>query len=165
MFDVPWFGLDTESTHKEKRKFLNSAASRETSPSIMRAILRLAGGRVNVAERVWADPTDDEIRVIWRWVTGGVTETTDYCWGAAGSNWLRGLDCALYIIEVRYYHLSGGWMEGGTLPPAGARYANQYPGYSPHGFHTIGEATAIAAAIRLENAACGLGADVWIWAV
>ena len=77
--------------------FLNSAESRETSNAIMYAIYSLSGGRESVADRIWADPTDEEVRAIWRIVTGGgVTEATDYCWGVLGCNWACGLDTPEY---------------------------------------------------------------------
>ena len=128
-----------------KRTFLDSADSRETSPAIMYAIYSLARGDESESHRIWADPTDDEVRVIWRWVTGGVADATDFCWGVLGPNWLCRLDLTQYIVHVRYY----GWA---TPPPVKVQQAPE----------TIGIATANASKARLEAAACGVGADVWM---
>jgi len=130
-----------------KRTFLDSADSRETSPAIMYAIYSLARGDESESHRIWADPTDDEVRVIWRWVTGGVADATDFCWGVLGPNWLCGLDLTQYIVHVRYY----GWATP-TPPPVEVQQAPE----------TIGIATANASKARLEAAACGVGADVWM---
>lgn len=70
-------------------KFLNTADGRETSPELMEAILFAAGGDETAAEAIWADgPNDAELVCIVERVTkNGLHETTDFCWGAEGSNW------------------------------------------------------------------------------
>lgn len=69
--------------------FLSTAASRETSPELMEAILFAAGGDEAAAEEIWTDgPNDAELVCIVERVTkNGLRETTDFCWGAEGSNW------------------------------------------------------------------------------
>ena len=69
--------------------FIETAASRETSEELMEAILRVAGNDENRATKIWEDgPTDAELVAIVEIVTGnGRTKTTDYCWGAAGTQW------------------------------------------------------------------------------
>lgn len=65
-------------------QFLDSAASRETDPKLMEAILFAAGGNESRAVQIWEDgPTDAELVCIVERVTdNGRTSTTDYCWGA-----------------------------------------------------------------------------------
>ncbi|RMF00505.1 MAG: hypothetical protein D6773_11380 [Alphaproteobacteria bacterium] len=68
--------MEDEMTHsKTAREFLDSAESRETSTELMRAILDVAGG-------------DAELTAIVEIVTNnGTHDTTEFCWGAAGTNW------------------------------------------------------------------------------
>ncbi|MFT0137264.1 YccJ family protein [Alcanivoracaceae bacterium MT1] len=70
-------------------KFIESAASRETSVELMEAILEVAGGDEAIAEQIWEDGArDEELVAIIEIVTkNGVHETTDFCWGAAGTDW------------------------------------------------------------------------------
>lgn len=74
--------------------FVETAASRETSSELMEAILRVAGNDEVRATKIWEDgPTDAELFAIIEIVTGnGRTETTDYCWGAAGTSWATYFD-------------------------------------------------------------------------
>ena len=68
-------------------KFIDTASSRETSVEIMEAILAVAGSETEAA-RVWDAPTYPEALAIWERVTSnGLRDSTDYCWGAAGSDW------------------------------------------------------------------------------
>jgi hypothetical protein len=80
-------------------KFLESAASRETSTEIMEAINSLANGRSDMhgtAERIWEAPTEREVLAIWETVTkNGLIESSDFFWGTAGSSWAE----TLGIIE------------------------------------------------------------------
>jgi len=71
------------------KSFIETAASRETSEELMEAIFRVAGRDEGRAVKIWEDgPTDAELTAIIEIVTGnGRTETTDYCWGSAGSGW------------------------------------------------------------------------------
>ena len=64
--------------------------ARETSPEIMAAIAFFARDEAE-ADALWngdgfgriANPSD-----IWEYVTNnGQRDATDYCWGAAGTNW------------------------------------------------------------------------------
>jgi hypothetical protein len=76
--------------------FIASAASRETSPEIMRAIAFFAR-TLDEAVLVWEEGaeltgvcTDLDI---WEHVTGnGLRPATDYCWGASGSRWWSGCE-------------------------------------------------------------------------
>lgn len=71
-------------------KFIDTAASRKTSPEIMEAILYVAGGNDTEAKRVWADPTVEETLAIWERVTkNGLLDSEEFCWGASGSAWWR----------------------------------------------------------------------------
>lgn len=63
-----------------------SADSRETSRAIMDAIWDLAADAAD-AERIWADPTDAEVREIVRQVQTAGHNPADLCWGTAGSQW------------------------------------------------------------------------------
>lgn len=74
-------------------EFLATAASRETSLELMRAILLVAQGDEDIAERIWEDPTDAETFAIWEIVTqNGLIPSTEFCWGkSAGSNWAMDL--------------------------------------------------------------------------
>lgn len=68
-------------------KFIDTASRRETSVEIMEAIFAVAGSE-EAAVRVWEDPTYEEALAIWERVTSnGLRDSTDYCWGAAGSDW------------------------------------------------------------------------------
>ena len=67
--------------------FLDSADARGTSVDLLRAIWQVARGPAD-ANRVWEAPTEAEVVAIVEVVTGnGRTETSDYCWGAAGCDW------------------------------------------------------------------------------
>lgn len=69
-------------------KFIESSASRETSPELMSAILKVANGDETEAERIWEDATDAELVAVIEIVTNnGMHETTDFVWGVAGSDW------------------------------------------------------------------------------
>lgn len=68
-------------------KFIESAASRDTSVELMEAILYVAGSE-DAAVRVWEEPTEPEALAVWERVTkNGLNDSTDFVWGAAGSNW------------------------------------------------------------------------------
>lgn len=69
---------------KERDDFCNSANSRETSLPIMVAIAGIARD-IGHAERIWEEPTDDEIQAICETLEN---PPSSYCWGAAGSDWL-----------------------------------------------------------------------------
>ena len=83
-----------------KTNFIDTADARETSQEIMSAILWVARGRD--AERIWADPSEDETEAeriwaapseaemlaIWERVTkNGLIDASEFCWGASGSDW------------------------------------------------------------------------------
>ena len=85
-------------------KFLESAASRETSKSIMEAIWSLAQHDENEAVRIWADPSEAEAIAIWEVATNnGRVPASQFCWGAAGSQWAveLGVERAPCIGEIR----------------------------------------------------------------
>jgi len=68
--------------------FVATAASRETSEELMRAILTVAANDETEAARVWESPTDAELCAIVEIVTkNGMFETSDFCWGVNGTNW------------------------------------------------------------------------------
>lgn len=72
-------------------KFIESADSRDTSVELMEAILYVAGNETN-AVRVWEEPTATEALAIWERVTkNGLLESSDFCWGVAGSRWAEEL--------------------------------------------------------------------------
>jgi hypothetical protein len=67
--------------------FIETADSRETSRKIMEAIRAVAGSET-AAVRVWEAPSYEEALAVWERVTNnGNTDSTDFCWGAAGSAW------------------------------------------------------------------------------
>lgn len=69
-------------------KFIETAASRETSTELMEAILKVANGDESEAERIWEDASDAELVAIVEIVTNnGMYETTDFVWGSAGEAW------------------------------------------------------------------------------
>jgi len=72
-------------------QFIESAASRETSVELMEAILKVSGGNEARAEKIWEDgPSDAEQVAIIEIVTNnGMHETTDFVWGADGSDWVK----------------------------------------------------------------------------
>ena len=72
----------------EMRDFIASGNSRETDNEIMAAIAKIARN-VAEAERIWEAPTDDEVCAIAEIATknGNDGIPSDYCWGAAGSDW------------------------------------------------------------------------------
>jgi hypothetical protein len=68
--------------------FLDSGDSRETSDEIMAAIYVLAKNNPDVANQIWADPSDPEILSIWETVTkNGLIDSTEFFWGSAGAKW------------------------------------------------------------------------------
>jgi len=70
--------------------FIQSAESCETSPELMEAILQVARGCETAAEFIWENgPTDAQLCAIVEIVTNnGMYETTDFCWGASGYEWV-----------------------------------------------------------------------------
>lgn len=67
--------------------FISTADSRETSIEVMEAIRAVAGSD-EAAVRVWEDPSYEEALAVWERVTNnGLRDSTNYCWGASGSNW------------------------------------------------------------------------------
>ena len=72
--------------------FTETADSHETSQEIMDAIRSVAGSD-EIAERVWADPTESEMIHIWEGVTkNGLIASTEFCWGAEGSQWAKSIE-------------------------------------------------------------------------
>ncbi len=76
--------------------FLASADSRETSIEIMRAIAAFSRN-ANDAEIIWQDGIGNwdasSAKAFVNAVTGnGAYDPTDFHWGAAGGNWVKGLD-------------------------------------------------------------------------
>lgn len=73
--------------------FIETAESRQTSPELMEAILRVANGNEAIAERIWEDgPTSVELVSIIEIVTcNGAYDTTDFLWGDMGENWAESL--------------------------------------------------------------------------
>jgi hypothetical protein len=71
--------------------FISTADARETSVELMEAILRVAGNNEAAANRIWSDgPSDAEQAAIIEVVTkNGMFETTDFCWGSAGYEWVN----------------------------------------------------------------------------
>lgn len=68
--------------------FIGSADSRETSPEIMAAIIHVAGGDEEEADRIWTEPTPDELVSIWERVTkNGLRDSSEFVWGGSGSDW------------------------------------------------------------------------------
>ena len=75
--------------------FLSTAASRETSPELMDAILAVAGNESR-AVRVWEEPTEAEALAIWERVTkNGLIDSGEFVWGADGSGWAKALGVEL----------------------------------------------------------------------
>lgn len=74
----------------EGEAFIATAASRETSPEIMRAIAFFAQNLAE-AEAVWSGDGLGAVchaSDIWEHVTGnGQLDATEFCWGAAGIRW------------------------------------------------------------------------------
>lgn len=68
--------------------FIDTADSRQTSPEIMAAILKVAGSEERAVD-IWENgPTSGELVAIVEIVTGnGVGDTHDYFWGWAGTKW------------------------------------------------------------------------------
>lgn len=76
--------------------FLASADSRETSIEIMRAIVAFARN-ANDAEIIWEDGIENwfpgSAKAFVNMVTSdGAFDPTEFHWGAAGGNWVKGLD-------------------------------------------------------------------------
>ena len=69
--------------------FVNSANSRETSVELIEAILAAAGNDEALALDILENgPDSAHLSVIIEIVTkNGMYETTDFTWGAAGTNW------------------------------------------------------------------------------
>jgi len=74
-------------------KFLESAASRETSVELIEAIYFVAGKNESEAVRIWEDPTDVELLAVWERVTkNGLIAADEFCWGVDGSKWAVSFD-------------------------------------------------------------------------
>ena len=70
--------------------FLDTADDRYTDRALMEAILQAAGDDESRAERVWEAPTDAElVAIVEIVIQKGRYKTTDFCWGAAGSDWAK----------------------------------------------------------------------------
>ena len=78
-----------EIDHKTSvSKFIESGDSRETSAAIMSAIFWLMQEDENNAVKIWEDATDEQLLAIYERVTNnGLFDSSDYFWGAAGSDW------------------------------------------------------------------------------
>ena len=79
----------------EAAAFIATADSRETSPEVMKAIAFFARD-INEAEALW---NGDGFGVVchvsdfWENVTNnGQMDATEFCWGAAGRNWMDALN-------------------------------------------------------------------------
>lgn len=73
--------------------FIASAAARETSPEIMRAIAFFARN-LEEAEAIWRGDMLGacDLLAIWEHVTNnGLTDAEFYVWGAAGNQWAQGI--------------------------------------------------------------------------
>lgn len=69
-------------------EFVATADSRETDVELMEAIYKAAESDHADPAQVWENPTPAQVVAITEIATNnGQSETTDYCWGAAGSNW------------------------------------------------------------------------------
>ena len=75
--------------------FIATADSRETSPEIMQTIAFFARD-INEAEALWNGDGFGvvcQVSDLWENVTNnGLVDATDFCWGAAGRNWMDALD-------------------------------------------------------------------------
>lgn len=70
------------------KTFIESADSRQTSTKIMEAIFYVSGRSESKSIRIWENPTIAEAIAIWERATNnGLHPSTDYHWGASGSNW------------------------------------------------------------------------------
>ena len=83
--------MNNENTQDDKMtSFLDSADSRETSTEIMEAIALVAKSDADEAERIWEDPTLEQLTQVWQIVThGGEIESTEFCWGTSGRAWFN----------------------------------------------------------------------------
>ncbi len=82
-----------EQAENAANKFVESADAKETSTEIMEAILYTAGGDGTQAERIWGDPTESEMIVIWERVTkNGLNNSSEFFWGAEGNSWASGVE-------------------------------------------------------------------------
>ena len=80
--------------------FLDSADSRETSPKLMAAILKVAGSE-NDAVKVWEAPTEDQKIAIWEVVTkNGLIDASELCWGESGDSWAEEITAERVNITV-----------------------------------------------------------------
>jgi len=79
---------DDEKRIHPMKNFLESADSRETDQEIIDAIWWLANEDEAKAERIWQDPTNEEMLAIWERVTkNGLVPAYEFCWGESGSHW------------------------------------------------------------------------------
>jgi len=71
-------------TSAERKNFIDSANSRETSVEIMIAIANIACSLAH-AEQIWEDADQHTVQEI---CDALENPSSSYCWGAAGSDWL-----------------------------------------------------------------------------
>lgn len=85
--------IKSTARENDMTNFLDTAKSRQTSPKLMEAILRVANGNEAIAERIWEDgPTSGELVSIVEIVTcSGFYETEEFVWGTLGENWAESL--------------------------------------------------------------------------
>jgi hypothetical protein len=69
------------------KHFLELTDELHTDKKILAAIYKLAKGNDKKALKIWESPTSDQICEIIDLVTESGGCTTDYCWGASGSDW------------------------------------------------------------------------------
>jgi hypothetical protein len=69
------------------RQFFELTDELQTDKEILAAIYQLAKGNDKKARQIWESPTSDQLCEIIELVTESGGCTTDFCWGAAGSDW------------------------------------------------------------------------------
>jgi hypothetical protein len=69
------------------KHFLELTDELHTDKEILVAIYRLANKDETESRRIWGAPTYNELNQIIHMVTVSGGCTTNYCWGASGSNW------------------------------------------------------------------------------
>lgn len=79
---------------EEEESFCDEADARGTSEELMEAISMVAHDYAECCA-IWAAPTEAQMLAVWEIVTdNGIRASSDYCWGAAGSQWGKCIDGA-----------------------------------------------------------------------
>ena len=79
--------MNDHELNDEQLEFIYSADSRESSESVLEAILHVAGGNVKKANGIWASPYEDETKKVFDYLISVGAGQNEFYWGEEGFSW------------------------------------------------------------------------------